>query len=126
MNTDGVVIGSRSIAEYKYQTIAFMERLYRCIVEDRDYSYLGYSNLSPWSSNLIFYIKKLEETKKYNFGECERCQSLVSAIRLNLEALTKTDSAEYKKSVKKICLVHWEELLKLATSRYNLEYKRID
>ena len=126
MNTDGVVIGSGSIEEMKYHTIAFMERVYFCIVEDRDYRLCGYSNLGPWTQNLLYYIKKLDEMKKYRFGYVERSEELISAIRCNLEALDVNDSEEHKKTVKNLCLNHWENLLKHLTSSYHLVYKRID
>lgn len=125
LSTEGVVIGSRSIREYKYQTVVFMERVYKCIIADRNHSF-GRENLEPWTYNLLCYIDLLEQTKTYHFGEFERYEALVVAIKRSLETINSTDSNAYVKIVKKSCLRHWEELLTSITARYDLEYERID
>lgn len=125
VNTENVVIGSNSEEEHKFQAIAFMERIYCCIVEDNDYSSLGYSNIDTYTHNLMCELRCLEKLKKYHYNDIERYNSLVSAIKCNLRSLKKSDSKEYFETVKKLCLVHWEDILKKITNRYNLEYKRI-
>jgi hypothetical protein len=128
VNTEGLVIGSATMAEYKYQTIAFMERVYLCIVEDRDYGLCGYSNLRPWTHNLCTYISSMEKLNpnKYQWENVEDLHHLVMAIRLNLESITKKSSKDYVREVKALCVSLWEDLLRRLTRIFHLEYERID
>jgi hypothetical protein len=62
--TEGVVIGSRTIAEYKMQVLNFMNMLYNIAFNgaDRD-------NINPWTNNLKFEVKRLkwELNKLYSY-----------------------------------------------------------
>jgi len=62
--TEGVVIGSRTIAEYKMQVLNFMNMLYNIAFNgaDRD-------NINPWTNNLKFEVKSLkwELNKLYSY-----------------------------------------------------------
>jgi hypothetical protein len=55
ISTEGVVIGSRTIAEYKMQVLNFMNMLYNIAFNgaDRD-------NINPWTNNLKFEVKRLK------------------------------------------------------------------
>ena len=120
---DNVVIGSHTIEERKFQVLNFMNMLYDCIVEDHDYSWNGYSNLSPWTNNLIFEIKELERLKSHNYIDLNKIYNKIYSIGIILKSLYKEDSKSYKKIIKNHCLRIWEDVLCDLTKIYQLKYE---
>lgn len=61
---EGVVIGSRTIAEYKMQVLNFMNMLYDIAFNGADRG-----NINPWTGNLKFEVKRLkwELNKLYSY-----------------------------------------------------------
>ncbi len=53
--TEGVVIGSSTIAEYKFQVLNFMNMLY-----DIAFNGANRDNINPWTNNLKFEVKRLK------------------------------------------------------------------
>lgn len=60
---EGVVIGSRTITEYKMQVLNFMNMLY-----DIAFNGANRDNINPWTNNLKFEVKRVkwELNKLYN------------------------------------------------------------
>ena len=57
---EGVVIGSRSIAEHKMQVLNFMDMLYDIAFDGADKG-----NINPWINNLKYEIKCLQRDNTY-------------------------------------------------------------
>jgi hypothetical protein len=114
-----VVIGSRTVTESKFQVLNFMNLVYNCIVEGKDYNPMGYSNLRPWTDNLIHEIESLirneEISKIYYYDVNKHIYSLIGAIRVNLETSSSNET-------KKLCVEIWKNLLKELTKLFDLKY----
>ena len=122
INSDGVVIGSRSIEEAKFQILNFMNMLYDCIIKDNDYSYNGYSNIGSNTHNLINELKIVEKFEPHQYIDLNKHYGKVKSIETILRLLYKEDSKEYKKYIKVHCIRIWNDLLKDFTKLYNLKY----
>lgn len=124
--TDGVVIGSRTLAEYKFQVLNFMNLiLHDCIkpLEHTSKKELANPigeirrNMSPWFGNLIFEIERVREqtidnTKYHRNGEW-------GEYPLRVDNLKKTIlSGDLKQSQK-----DWLELLRFLGEKLNLDYE---
>jgi DNA-directed RNA polymerase subunit L len=116
-NYPNVVIGSRTVTEYKFQILNFMNLLRDVIENDNDFSSFSYSNLDPWCHNLQFEIGRVEkeEAIKIWHYNMNKIYSKINAIQVNL----RTNSS---KETKHLCLKIWDELLKELTKVFDLKY----
>ena len=99
---EGVVIGSRTIAEYKMQVLNFMNMLYNIA-----FNGANRENIKPWTSNLKFEVKRLksEFNKSYNYsieGEIDMMSKKIENNSIEekdwlkvLEMLSKTFDIKY-------------------------------
>ena len=99
---EGVVIGSRTIAEYKIQVLNFMNMLYNIA-----FNGANRENIKPWTSNLKFEVKRLksEFNKSYNYsieGEIDMISKKIENNSIEekdwlkvLEMLSKTFDIKY-------------------------------
>ena len=99
---EGVVIGSRTIAEYKIQVLNFMNMLYNIA-----FNGANRENIKPWTSNLKFEVKRLksEFNKSYNYsieGEIDMMSKKIENNSIEekdwlkvLEMLSKTFDIKY-------------------------------
>jgi len=114
-----VVIGSGTVTESKFQVLNFMNLLYNCIVEEKNYNPIGYSNLRPWTNNLIHEIENLiineEISKIYYYDVNKNIYSLIETIRVNLETSSSNET-------RKLCIEIWKNLLKELTKLFDLKY----
>ena len=67
LDYEGVVIGSHTIEERRFQVLNFMNMLYDCITRDNDYSYGGYSNIGTYKHNLLYELKELEKLDPHKY-----------------------------------------------------------
>lgn len=117
-NYPNVVIGSRTVTEYKFQILNFMNLLRNTIEQDNDFSMFSYSNLDPWCHNLKFEIgrvEKSEDIKIWHYN-MDKIYSKINAIQTNL----KTSSS---KETKQLCLKIWNDLLIELTKVFDLKYE---
>lgn len=118
-NYPDVVIGSRTVTESKFQVLNFMNLLYDCIENEKDYSQIGYSNLRPWTNNLIYEISNLirneEISKIYYYDVNKNIYNLIEAIRVNLETSSSNET-------RKLCIEIWKNLLNELTRIFDLKY----
>lgn len=118
-NYPDVVIGSRTVTESKCQVLNFMNLLYDCIENEKDYSPMGNSNLRPWTNNLIYEISNLirneEISKIYYYDVNKNIYNLIYAIRVNLETSSSNET-------RKLCIEIWNNLLKELTKLFDLKY----
>lgn len=116
-NYPNVVIGSRTVTEYKFQILNFMNLLRDVIENDNDFSPFSYSSLDPWCNNLKYEISRVEteEGIKIWHYNMDKVYSKINAIQINL----KTSSS---KETKQLCLKIWDELLKELTKVFDLKY----
>ena len=119
---DGVVIGSHSIEERRFQVLNFMNMLYDCIIKDNDYSWWGYSNIGTYTSNLIYELTELEKFKPHKYNNLNKIYEKIRSIETILRLLNKNDSKNYKKNIKKHCVRIWEDILHDITRIYKLKY----
>lgn len=114
-----VVIGSRTVTESKFQVLNFMNLIYDCIVNKKDYSPTGYSNLRPRTDNLKYEVERLVKNEKiskiYYYDINKNVYSLIESIRVNLE----TSSSD---ETKKLCIKIWKNILKELTKLFDLKY----
>jgi len=70
INTENVVIGSRTLIEYKFQVLNFLNLIYSDGVEKlkglprREYEYVNsdfHNRLRPWFNNLTFEIQRVRD-----------------------------------------------------------------
>lgn len=117
-NYPNVVIGSRTVTEYKFQILNFMNLLRNVIENDNDFSMFSYSSLEPWCHNLKFEIGRVEKKEgiKIWHYNMDKIYSKINAIQTNL----KTSSS---KETKQLCLKIWNELLKELTNVFDLKYE---
>jgi hypothetical protein len=99
---EGVVIGSRTIAECKMQVLNFMNMLYNIA-----FNGANRENIKPWTSNLKFEVKRLksEFNKSYNYsieGEIDMMSKKIENNSIEekdwlkvLEMLSKTFDIKY-------------------------------
>ena len=119
-DTTNVVIGSGSLLEAKFQILNFMGMLYNVIVEDKDYSYYGYSNLRPWSHNLKYEINNACKKDEQNTHDVVDIMADIDFIE---NKLSKAKDIELI-SAKKKALNTWEKLLKKLTKEFDLKYEK--
>lgn len=114
-----VAIGSRTVTESKFQVLNFMNLIYNCIVEEKDYNPMGYSNLRPRSDNLTYeitrFVKNEEISKIYYYDINKHIYNLIEAIRVNLETSSSNET-------RKLCIEIWKNLLKELTKLFDLKY----
>ena len=117
-NYPNVVIGSRTVTEYKFQILNFMNLLRDVIEKDNDFSMFGHSNLDPWCHNLKFEIGRVEKEEciKIWHYNMDKIYSKINAIQTNL----RTSSS---KETKQLCLKIWDDLLKELTKVFDLKYR---
>ena len=119
-NYPNVVIGSRTVTEYKFQILNFMNLLRNTIEQDNDFLMFSYSNLDPWCHNLKFEIgrvEKNEDIKIWHYN-MDKIYSKINAIQTNLI----TNSS---KETKQLCLKIWDVLLVELTKVFDLKYEII-
>ena len=116
-NYPNVVIGSRTVTEYKFQILNFMNLLRNVIENDNDFSSFSYSNLDPWCHNLQFEIRRVEKEEgiKIWHYNMDKIYSKINAIQVNL----RTNLSE---GTKHLCLKIWDDLLKELTKVFDLKY----
>lgn len=117
-NYPDVVIGSRTVTEYKFQILNFMNLLRNVIENDNDFSMFSYSSLDPWCHNLKFEIgrvEKNEDIKIWHYN-MDKIYSKINAMQTNL----KTSSS---KETKQLCLKIWNDLLTELTKAFDLKYE---
>ena len=100
--TEGVVIGSRTIAEYKLQVLNFMNMLYNIAFNGADRG-----NINPWTCNLKFEVKRLkwELNKLYSYpieGEID-----VMCTKIKDKTIKEQD---------------WLRVLEILTEAFDLKY----
>ena len=119
-NYPNVVIGSRTVTEYKFQILNFMNLLRDVIEKDNDFSMFGHSNLNPWCHNLQFEIGRVEKEEgiKIWHYNMDKIYSKINAIQTNL----RTNSS---KETKQLCLKIWDVLLVELTKVFDLKYEII-
>lgn len=117
-NYPDVVIGSRTVTEYKFQILNFMNLLRDVIEKDNNFSMFGHSNLDPWCNNLQFEIRRVkkEEGIKIWHYNMDKIYSKINAIQVNLKTSSSTET-------KQICLKIWDELLTELTKVFDLKYE---
>lgn len=123
---EGVVIGSHTIEERRFQVLNFMNMLYNCIIKDNDYSYSGYSNIGVYTSNLIYELTELEKLNPHKYINLDKIYEKIRSIETILRLLNKNDSKNYKKYIKEHCVRIWEDILHDITRIYKLKYKYND
>ena len=113
-----VVIGSRTVTEYKFQILNFMNLLRDVIKKDNDFSVFNHSNLDPWCYNLKYEIGRVEKEEgiKIWHYNMDKIYSKINAIKVNL----RTNSS---KETKQLCLKIWDDLLKELTKVFDLKYE---
>lgn len=101
--TEGVVIGSNTIAEHKMQVLNFMNMLYDIAFDNADKS-----NINPWVNNLKYEIKCLQWNKYYNTYAC-KIETHIEAFRQKMidKSVTEND---------------WKSLLNGLASLFELKY----
>ena len=102
--TDGVVIGSNTVAEHKFQVLNFMNMIYSCMVEKK------FDNIRPWCSNLLYEIKCL----KYDL------YSKVNWYGFDVES--HVNNMMHNILDGKNCKDEWNDLLKTLTVMFELKY----
>lgn len=117
-NYPNVVIGSRTVTEYKFQILNFMNLLRDVIEKDNDFSMFGHSNLDPWCHNLQYEIGRVEKEEgiKIWHYNMDKIYSKINAIQTNL----RTSSS---KETKQLCLKIWDDLLVELTKVFDLKYE---
>ena len=117
-NYPNVVIGSRTVTEFKFQILNFMNLLRDVIEKDNDFSMFGHSNLDPWCHNLKYEIGRVEKEEgiKIWHYNMDKIYSKINAIQVNL----RTNSS---KETKQLCLKIWDDLLKELTKVFDLKYE---
>ena len=123
LDYEGVVIGSHTIDECRFQVLNFMNLLYDCITRDNDYSYSGHSNIGAWKHNLLCELKELEKMDPHQYIDLDRLYNKIHSIETILRLLYKDDSKQYKKYIKAHCVRIWEDILCDITKIYKLKYK---
>lgn len=113
INTENVVIGSRTLIEYKFQVLNFMNLIYDCIEnlkkKPQDLKEINRSK-EPWFNNLTFEIQRVRD------GIND--QTRWTEYLLLIESLGTTISNGDLKCARK----KWKELLSFLTE--NLELKK--
>lgn len=101
--TEGVVIGSNTIAEHKMQVLNFMNMLYDIAFDNADKS-----NINPWVNNLKYEIKCLQWDKYYNTYAC-KIETHIETFRQKMidKSVTEND---------------WKSLLNGLASLFELKY----
>ena len=100
---EGVVIGSKTIAEHKMQVLNFMNMLY-----DIAFNKADKSNINPWVNNLKYEIKCLQWDKYYN--------TYAYKIETHIETFRQ------KMIDKSVKINDWKSLLNGLTSLFELKY----
>jgi len=116
LNYPNVVIGSRTVTEYKFQILNFMNLLRDVIENDNDFSMFDYSNLDPWCHNLKYEIGRVEKEEGIGHYNMDKIYSKINAIQVNLRT-------ESSKETKQLCLKIWDNLLKELTKVFDLKYE---
>lgn len=115
-NTDNVVIGSRTLEEYKFQVINFMNMLYDNInYPDRD----SCMTVDAVADNLTFELKRLIKELKLDDLTNTTIWSKIDAIRNDVKRM----NDDNRSSIQKACNKLWRDILKELTNEFNLEYK---
>lgn len=101
--TDGVVIGSNSVAEHKMQVLNFMNMIY-------DIAFCGANrgNINPWFSNLNYEINCLRK-QAYQNTDGDKIESIIGALKGKV--VGKQASEE-----------DWKNVLKVLTETFEIEY----
>lgn len=116
-NSEGVVIGSRTLKEYKFQVINFMNMLHDNI---NKYDVPTCMTIGAVTHNLKCFINDVEKAKGSTLYSKEHYFKLIDAIHVNMKHV----NADNKKEVIKLCDQLWEELLDVMTRDLQLEYER--
>ena len=114
-NYPNVVIGSRTVTEYKFQILNFMNLIKDSIEKDNDFHNLGYSNLAPWCDNLKYEIGRVAKDVKI-------CNRDIGNIYSKLDNIQTKLRINNSKSTKQLCLNVWNDLLEKLTKVFDLKY----
>ena len=116
-NYEGVVIGSRTLKEYKFQVVNFMNMLHDSISNHEDPTCM---TVSVVTHNLKVFINDVEKAKGSALYSKERWFKLIDAIYVNMKHIDGSNES----TIVKLCSELWEELLKVMTMELQLEYER--
>ena len=122
LDYEGVVIGSHTIDECRFQVLNFMNMLYDCITRDNNYSYSGHSNIGTWKHNLLNELKDLEKLDPHKYIDLDILYNKIHSIETILRMLNNNDPKQYKKHIKAHCIRIWEDILCDITKLYKLKY----
>lgn len=112
IDSSGVVIGSRTISEYKFQILNFLNLLWHEIgkVDDMEAS-IG--SADSWAHNLTVEINHIR--KETNDSDSEfygRIYSLIETLRYKIK----------NRENKRCCKDCWEKVLLILTDKFDLKY----
>lgn len=112
IDSDGVVIGSRTISEYKFQVLNFLNLLWHEIgkVDDMEAS-IG--SADSWAHNLTVEINHIrKETSDSDFEFYGRIYSLIETLRYKIK----------NKGNKRDLKERWKKILLILTDKFDLKY----
>lgn len=129
LNYDNVVIGSRTLEEYKFQIVNFMNMLYSNIHYSDDEEYFSTGNcmtISVVAHNLKCFIKdaynKSQEISIIKIGDiCETVDIIYTRLKSVDDNKHKSDDIIVRQ-IKEECSLIWNILLKKLTETFNLKY----
>lgn len=116
-NSEGVVIGSRTLKEYKFQVINFMNMLHNNI---NKHDVPTCMTIGAVTDNLKCFINDVEKAKGSTLYSKEHYFKLIDAIHINVKHIDSNN----KKIVVRLCNQLWKELLDVLTRDLQLEYER--
>ena len=99
---EGVVIGSRTIAEYKLQVLNFMNMLY-----DIAFNGANRDNINPWTNNLKFEVKRLKWELNKLYGSPIEGEIDIMSNKIKDKTIKEKD---------------WMRMLEILTEAFDLEY----
>jgi hypothetical protein len=100
--TEGVVIGSRTIAEYKLQVLNFMNMLY-----DIAFNGANRENINPWTNNLKFEVKRLKWELNKLYGSPIEGEIDIMSNKIKDKTIKEKD---------------WLRVLEILTEAFDLKY----
>jgi hypothetical protein len=99
---EGVVIGSRTIAEYKMQVLNFMNMLYDIAFNGADRG-----NINPWTNNLKFEVKRLKWELNKLYGSPIEGEIDIMSNKIKDKTIKEQD---------------WLRVLEILTEAFDLKY----
>lgn len=99
---EGVVIGSRTITEYKMQVLNFMNMLY-----DIAFNGANRDNINPWTHNLKFEVKRLKWELNKLYGSPIEGEIDIMSNKIKDKTIKEQD---------------WLRMLEILTEAFDLKY----